>query len=352
MAQKRRKKRLTKKPGLSPGTLIFAGQRNLETPFLNGWKYNAEILEPISEIQFEMDTETGVNIWYDLRGLHDIELIQKIGTQFKIHPLGLEDILHPGQRPKFDEYEDGNLIFITALSFNHENVLSTEQIGIFFKPGLVISFQENESDLFEPVKERLLKDGSRLRQKNSTYLVYALMDLVVDHYFEILDKIETQLQDLESDITENENNQFKHQWHLMRGDILFMRKVTLPLREVANRLLKLEDPYMKDQHYLYIRDLYDHILHITEALETCRELLTGVNDLYQNQINMRTNKIMQVLTIISTIFIPITFIAGVYGMNFRVMPELDWKYGYFAVWGLMIVMAATMLYYFKRQKWF
>lgn len=352
MAQKRRKKRLTKKPGLSPGSLIFAGQRKLETPFLNGWKYNADILEPILGAQFNLATEAEVNIWFDLRGLHDVELIQKIGTQFKIHPLGLEDILHPGQRPKFDEYEDGNLIFITALSFNHENILVTEQIGIFFKPGIVISFQENESDLFDPIKERLQKEGSRLRQKNSTYLVYALMDLIVDQYFEILDKIETQLQDLEAEITENENNQFKQQWHLMRGDILFMRKVALPLREVANRLLKLEDPYMKDQHYLYIRDLYDHILHITEALETCRELLTGVNDLYQNQLNMRTNKIMQVLTIISTIFIPITFIAGVYGMNFRVMPELDWKYGYFAVWGLMIVMASAMLYYFKRQRWF
>ncbi len=352
MSHKRRKKQHIKKPGLSPGTLIFAGQRSLETPFLNGWKYNAEILEQINDAgDIESELISGVNLWYDLRGLHDIELIQKIGTTFKIHPLGLEDILHPGQRPKFDEFDDGNLIFITALSFS-DNLLVTEQIGIFFKPGLVISFQENESDLFEPIKERLLKEGSRLRQKNSTYLVYALMDLVVDQYFEILDKIESQLQDLESDISENENHQFKHQWHLMRGDILLMRKITLPLREVANRLLKLEDPYEGDQHYLYIRDLYDHILNITEALETCRELLTGINDMYQNTINMRTNKIMQVLTIISTIFIPITFIVGVYGMNFRVMPELDWKYGYFAVWGLMIFMAAAMVYYFKKQKWF
>ncbi|MBK7428595.1 MAG: magnesium/cobalt transporter CorA [Saprospiraceae bacterium] len=352
MSKKRRKSHHIKKPGLAPGTLIFAGHRSLDIPYLDGWMYNSETLKPLNDSLDENATEEGLNFWYDLRGLHDVDLIQKIGLKFKIHPLGLEDILHPGQRPKFDEFDDGNLIFLTALSFNADNLLVTEQIGIFFKPGLVISFQENESDLFEPIKERFLKEGSRLRQKNSTYLVYALMDLVVDQYFEVLDKIETQIQDLESDISDNENHQFKHHWHLMRGDILLMRKITLPLREVANRLQKLEDPYEADQHYLYIRDLYDHILNITEALETCRESLVGVNDLYQNQINMRTNKIMQVLTIISTIFIPITFIVGVYGMNFRVMPELEWKHGYYAVWGLMIFMAGAMIVYFKKQRWF
>lgn len=290
--------------------------------------------------------------WYDIRGLHDVALIESFGKQFNIHPLVLEDILHTQQRPKFEEYGDEVFIVASALTFDRQlHELNIEQIAIYFGKNFLLTFQENEDDTFVAVRERLATSQSRIRTCNSSYLAYALLDSVVDHYFHVLDRIEDRMDELEAQINKEPSRKVKENIHHLKYQLISMRKAVMPLREATSKFSRYEGSIMEASTSLFVRDLYDHVVRISDFLETYRDLLGGVQELYLSELSIRMNNIIQVLTIITTIFVPLSFLAAVYGMNFDNMPELHLRYGYFYLLGVMLLISISSLSYFKRKKW-
>ncbi len=349
----RRKSLRAKTPGLSPGSLVYTGPLRNTAPQGRLIRYGADHLDewPLDPAALP-DLDAGSILWLDIHGIHDVDLIERLGARYRIHALATEDIVHPGQRPKYDEYEGGGFISLLSLRYpSAEESLDSEQVTIFFNEQLVASFQEDSGDLFARVRERLLKEGSRLRTRDSAYLVYALLDLIVDNYFLTLEELETRINRMETRILELRDSSGKEMLYDLRNEMLLLRKALLPLRDLIYKFSKQADPAEPGGNYVFFRDLYDHVVQAADTLEVYRDMVNGLNDLYLSQIGFRTNAVIQLLTIISTIFIPITFIVGVYGMNFRVMPELDWAYGYPAVWAVMIGTVACMLLYFRKKGW-
>ncbi len=290
--------------------------------------------------------------WYDIRGLHQTKLIEQVGKQYDIHPLALEDILDTQQRPKFEEYENGVFITVQALTFDPEKIeLLTEQIAIFSGNMVVISFQEDEKELFIPIRERLSGSKGRIRRRANDYLTYALLDLIVDNYFLILDQVEDSIEELELNIMQKEDSDYKNRIHQLKIVILKLKKIISPLREVVSQFSRCEDPHLYSETAIFVRDLYDHVIQLIDMVETYRDIITGLQELYLSEISLRMNNVMQVLTIISTIFIPLTFLVGVYGMNFDTMPELRWRWSYFVLWVFMLTLVVVMVRYFKKKKW-
>jgi len=350
---KKRQRPKRKTPGTAPGSLIFTGEQQLESIQMTYCEYSGEILEILTPtLETLKPAVSELTQWLDIRGLHDIEHLKEIGAYYSIHPLALEDILNVHQRPKFDEFENGILIIMKALSLDENKQLIHQQAGFFFNASILISFQELEDDLFLSVRERLNKPSSRIRVKGTTYLVYALMDLIIDQYVVLSDQMNDQIDLLEQEVINGFNKDLKIDILQIRGLLTDFRRAVGPLREVLNKM----SAYVLDSEekvlHIYIRDLYDHLTQLIESLEDSRERISGINELYNTQIQQINNNTIQTLTIISTIFIPITFVAGVYGMNFRIMPELEWEYGYLLVWILMACMITGMILYFKRKKWF
>ncbi|MCB0650094.1 MAG: magnesium/cobalt transporter CorA [Saprospiraceae bacterium] len=345
-----------KKPGLPPGSVVFTGNRKVEKILLHFLQYDATFIEEKeldnhSNIPFQVSTDEKVN-WYDIRGIHDTQLIELIGQSFDIHPLILEDIADTHQRPKFDEYESGVFIVIQALAFDQETrQVAREQVAIFFRKGLIVTFQERAEDLLEPVRHRLKGGKGKMRQKGTDYLAYAILDTIVDNYYIVLDNIEDTIETLEEKIVEGQETDSKGEIHALKKELLTVRKSVAPLREAISRFSKTESPFVDESSVIFIRDLYDHTIQVLEIIETYRDMLTGLQDLFISAVSFKMNQVMQLLTLIATIFIPLTFLAGIYGMNFKYMPELHWKYGYY---GLLVVMAIIFfgsMYYFKRKKW-
>ncbi len=296
-------------------------------------------------------TPDAVN-WFDLMGLHDVPLIERIGGQFKIHPLVLEDVLHTQQRPKFEEY--GSEVFIVLQSLSYDNInheLNAEQIGIYFGENFLITFQEKEDDTFQAVRERLKTGSGRIRTRKPDYLAYALIDNVVDRYFEVLDHFEARMEGLEAEIAAKPTREAKENILQLKFQMLALRKSVMPLREAIGKFSRSECPSVEESTGLFVRDLYDHVLRIADLVETYRDMLNGIQELYHSELSLRTNNVMQVLTIITTIFVPLTFLVGVYGMNFDNMPELHWKHGYFYLWGFMLAISIALIFYFRRKKW-
>ncbi len=290
--------------------------------------------------------------WYDVRGLHDEALIESFGKHFNIHPLVLEDILNTQQRPKFEEYGDEVFIVVSALRFNVEQYeLSHEQVAIYFGENFLLTFQENEDDTFLAVRERLEAGRGRIRSRKSDYLAYALIDNVVDNYFEVLDRIEDRMDELEVEINEQPSRQVKEKIHHLKFQMLALRKSVMPLREAVGKFSRCESKIMDESTGLFVRDLYDHVIRISDLIETYRDMLNGLQELYLAELSIRMNNVIQVLTIITTIFVPLTFLAGIYGMNFDNMPELHWENGYFYLLGLMVVIFIASLFYFRRKDW-
>ncbi|MBK9013697.1 MAG: magnesium/cobalt transporter CorA [Saprospiraceae bacterium] len=354
MKSKNPHKRKLKRPGAPPGTLEFTGERKLENPVLLRIRFNPQELEakkdPTGDDVFA--TSPDVVTWFDLMGLHDVKLIEQFGQQFNIHPLVLEDILHTQQRPKFEEY--GNDAFVVVQSLTYDNAthdLNAEQIAIYFGENFLITFQENEDDTFKAVRERLEMSSGRIRSRKSDYLTYALIDNVVDNYFEVLDRFEERMEELEAEITDKPSRTTKENIHHLKFQMLAMRKSVMPLRDAVNKFSRCESNAVDETTGIYLRDLYDHVLRIADLIETYRDMLNGLVELYHSELSLRMNNVMQVLTVITTIFVPLTFLVGVYGMNFDNMPETHWEYGYFYLWGLMIVIGIALFFYFKRKKW-
>lgn len=353
MKPKKRKLKRLKRPGIAPGTLEFTGEQRMENPLVFLVQYDQQQCT-MRNITNGEPPVVGVNRvnWYDIRGLHDVGLVESFGLHFNIHPLVLEDILHTQQRPKFEEYGDEVFIVISALTFNTELLeLNTEQVAIYFGENFLLTFQENQDDTFQAVRDRLEAGRGRIRSRKSDYLAYALIDNVVDNYFQVLDRIEESMDELEGEINDEPTREVKAKIHHLKFQMLALRKSVMPLREAVGKFSRCESKVMDENTGLFVRDLYDHVIRISDLIETYRDMLNGLQELYLSELSIRMNNVIQVLTIITTIFVPLTFLAGIYGMNFDHMPELHWKNGYYYLWGVMGLIFVASLIYFRKKKW-
>lgn len=346
-------KRKRSKPGASPGSLVFRGNTIVKEPNVTLVQFNeTDHFEHYEKNRLPNPRPGNLLNWFDIRGLNQVELIEQIGRQYAIHPLALEDVLDTQQRPKFEEYDNGIFITVQALTYDSVRMeLKTEQIAIFSGKDVVISFQEDADELFIPIRERIKGAKGRIRRKGADYLTYALLDLVVDNYFIILDQVEDSMDELENNILQKQDSNYRNHIHQLKTVILKLKKNISPLREAVGQFSRCDAPYLQHETSVFVRDLHDHLIQLIDMVDTYRDLITGLQELYLSEISLRMNSIMQVLTIISTIFIPLTFLVGVYGMNFDVLPELHWKYSYFVLWALMLVIVVIMVRYFKRKKW-
>ena len=345
-----------KKIGLAPGSVIFTGDRKVDKVLIHYMQYDEENsidkeIDSHSENIFNASPLDKVN-WYDVRGIHDTKLIELFGKNFSIHPIVLENIVDVNQRPKFEEYDKGIFIALRALSFNKKkNEVQKEHVVIYFNNGLIITFQETESDLFEAVRKRILSSSVRIRQRETDYLAYALLDVIVDKYYIVLEEMEDVIENLEEKMLVEQNIKDKNKIHHLKKELLIMRKSVAPLREAIGQFSKTESSFVQNNSQAFIRDLYEHTVQIMDSIDSSRDILNGLQDLFISEISFKMNKVMQLLTLISVIFIPLTFLAGIYGMNFDNIPELHYRYGYHILLGVMFVIFIVLLVFFKRKKW-
>lgn len=345
---------LTRKAtGAPPGTLVYTGLQEMEEVHVHLMHYDADSFHCKTELDsIPEDNAPGKVTWYDVRGLHRVDLIEKLGQDYGMHPLALEDVVDVHQRPKMESYKDGILLQVKAFAFNKETrQLSIEQISVYLTDETVLTFQEDAGDLFSSVRKRLESGSGRIRSKGADYLAYALIDNIIDKYFTVLDQIEETLDELEDIIIKDPQVETKSKIHDLRLALLTMRKSTSPTRELASRFGDTEHRLVTEDTQLYVRDLKDHIIQVTDLVETYRDVTNGLYDLYVSEISFRMNNIMQTLTIVSTIFIPLGFLAGIFGMNFTYMPGLDNPYGYYILWGVMGLIAGGTLVWFRTKKW-
>ncbi|MBM3298202.1 MAG: magnesium/cobalt transporter CorA, partial [Candidatus Aminicenantes bacterium] len=296
------------------------------------------------------DTETVT--WMNVDGIHDAALIQELGSCYGIHPLTLEDIMTTSQRPKLEDYGDYLFLVVKMLHPRRDGGEERfEQVSLIIGPNHLLSFLEDVGDVFDQVRERIRNGKGRIRNLGSDYLAYALLDAIVDGYFLELEKIGDEIEALEGEILKEPKTAVVQRIHHLKREMIFLRKSVWPLREAIARLERRESPLVKDSTTVFLKDVYDHTIQVIDTVETFRDMLTGMLDTYLTSVSNRMNEVMKVLTLIATIFMPLTFIAGVYGMNFKHMPELGWKWGYWGALGLMGLVAGVMFVMFKRKKW-
>jgi magnesium transporter len=345
----------TRKAGLPPGTLVFDGEHRLEKTRITIFDYDESRFQE-KEVQmveecFPFKDEPTVT-WVNIDGVHDVEIVEKIGNHFGIHPLVQEDIVHTAQRPKMEDFEDYLFIVIKMLFYEDEKEeISAEQVSLVVGKYYVISFQEREGDVFEPVRDRLRGKKGRLIKNGADYLAYSLLDTIVDSYFSILEKTGDKIELLEEELITNPGPETLGIIQRMKREMIFLRKSVWPLREVISSLERDESPIIKESTHIFLRDVYDHTIQVIDTVEALRDMLGGMLDIYLSSVSNRMNEVMKVLTIIATIFIPLTFIAGIYGMNFEYMPELKVPWAYPFVWSVMGVVGILMLVYFRRKRW-
>jgi magnesium transporter len=343
------------KVGLSPGTLVHAGEGKTEPTRISLVVYDEAGCEEreLSRIEEAFPLKGGPAVtWIDIDGLSSIPTIEALGGHFGFHPLVLEDVVTTGQRPKMEDHE-GYLYLVLRMvrSGSSAGGIDDEQLSLFLGPGWVISIQEREGDVFDPVRERIRGGKGRIRKMGAGYLAYALVDAVVDHYFVVLERLGDRVDTLAERLVTEPGPESLRELQTLRHELLFLRKWVWPLRDVVSRLERCESSFFNEATRVYLRDVYDHAIQVLDTVETYRDMVSGMLEIYLSSLSNRLNEIMKVLTIITTIFIPLSFVAGLYGMNFRYMPEIAWRYGYFAILGLMAVMAGWMILYFKRKHW-
>jgi len=348
-------KKHSRKAGLPPGTLVHIGKRKAESVRITIIDYDEEKFQEkqISTIeQCFPFKETATVTWINIDGIHDVSLIEKLGKQFELHPLILEDILNTEQRPKLEDFEKYIFIVLKMLSYDDkEQTIEAEQVSLVVGPNFVISFQERAGDVFEQIRDRIRNAKGRVRRMGADYLGYTLIDAVVDGYFSILEKFGEKVEALEEELVTEATNKTMQQIHNLKRELILLRKSVWPLREVISALQRSDISIIKETTGIYLRDVYDHSIQIIDTIESFRDMVSGMLDIYLSSISNRMNAVMKVLTIIATIFIPLTFVAGIYGMNFKFMPELEWHWGYPTALGVMVIIAIIMLMYFRRKKW-
>lgn len=347
--------RRSSKAGLPPGTLVYTGEQQVESVRMTVIDYDEQHVQEkhLTSIEECFPFRAAPTVtWVNIDGLHDVSVIEKLGKAFELHPLLLEDILSTAQRPKFEDYEQSIFLVLKMLRFGDDHqAVETEQVSLIVGPHFVLSFQERVGDVFDFVRERIRNSKGRIRKLGPDYLAYSLADAIVDSYFVVLEKLGEKIEDLEDDLVSDPNQKTLRQIHSLKREMITLRRSIWPLRELLSGLQRSESPLIAESTSVYLRDVYDHTIQIIDTIESFRDMVSGMLDIYLSSISNRMNAVMKVLTIIATLFIPLTFIAGVYGMNFEQMPELEWRYGYAAVWTVMIVVASIMLVYFRRKKW-
>lgn len=347
-------KKRAHKAGLPPGTLVYTGEKVDEKISITIIEYDEQNYQEEEKASLDgcllLRNKPGVT-WIKVAGIHAVENLEKLGECFSLHPLVLEDILHTDQRPKLEDFDDYLYIVLKMINYSESDEISSEQISLILGSNFVVSFQESNGAIFAPVLERLRTSKGRIRKSGADYLVYTLMDLIVDNYFVVLEKFGEALEYLEEEVVKRPTPQTLQDIHRFKYDMIMLRKSVWPLREVIGHLERRESDLIQEATGIYFKDVYDHTIVAIDNIETYRDILSGMMDIYLSSISNRLSEIMKVLTIIATIFMPLTFLAGVYGMNFKHMPELEWLWGYPFALGLMIVIALSMLLYFRRKKW-
>ncbi len=358
------KKRYSR-PGTAPATLNPLPHAQGK-PVLTLIEYgpdsiNERVINSVAELP--APANDGNIQWVELNGLGDVNLLKALGEKYHLHPLALEDVMNLGQRPKFEAYEN-HLFIIAQMIYNEpDSTLCAEQVSMFICGNVLITVQEDaEPDVFEPVRQRVRAGGGYIRKMGADYLAYALLDAIIDHCFPVLEEIGETLEDMENEVLAKPNSRTVGQIHNFKRMLMQLRRFVWPERDVVSAMLHSDSPLIKQETRIFLRDLYDHTVQIMDLIESYREVATGLFDMYLSSVSLRTNETMRVLTVISAIFIPLTFIVGLYGMNFQPttadgqpapanMPELYWKYGYLFVIGVMATVAIGQIYFFKRKKW-
>ncbi|MHB1253851.1 MAG: magnesium/cobalt transporter CorA [Candidatus Humimicrobiaceae bacterium] len=344
------------KSGMPAGSLIHIGEKKVEKVKIKLidygiTEYTEQDIENIEQCFPYKDDHTIT--WINIDGIHETDIMEKLGDCFGFHPLILEDILNTQQRPKIEDFNDYIYFVLKMIDYNYKtNTISLEQVSIILGKNYVISLQERPLEIYEPIRSRIKNDKSKIRNTGSDYLVYLLIDSIIDNYFSVLEKIGEKIEHVENKLVSNPAQKTLKTIYDLKRNMLYMRKSTWPLREIISRLERGEISLINDSTRIYIRDIYDHIIQVIDTIETFRDMLSGMVDIYLSSMSHRLNEVMKILTIISTIFIPITFIASIYGMNFRFMPEISWKWGYLIVWAIILFIIIYMVIYFKRKKWF
>ncbi|HOJ50243.1 MAG TPA: magnesium/cobalt transporter CorA [Spirochaetota bacterium] len=343
-----------KKIGLPPGSLIYVGKNLKEKVTIEAFIYDEESyieteIKKIDEIKSLKENKK--TMWLNINGVHDIKIIEKIGEIFNLHPLLLEDVLNTTQKPKLDEYDEYIFLCCQMLSLDNEYNIIEEHISFVIGKNYVISFQERKGDVFDPIRDRIRFNKGKIKKMKADYLAYCLLDVLIDNYYLITEKISDKIENVEDVIINETKEDLITDIYKIKKDVIIIRKYIWPLRTIIAKLRKNENGIINKSINIFLKDIYDHTVEILETIEIFREILSGLLEINLSAISYKMNSIMKVLTIISTIFIPLTFIAGVYGMNFENMPELKWKYGYFAALGLMLLVALIMIKYFRKNKW-
>lgn len=347
-------------PGTSPGTLTapkIAGAPPLRITLIDYTDQDFFETELVSAGECRTYLERPTNTWIHVQGSAEPETLKELGRMFGLHPLALEDVVNTGQRPKFETFDE-HLFVIMSCPTSDEDKIFTEQISFFIGQNFLISFHEGAVDSFEPVRKRLRNHIGRIRGKKVDYLLYALLDLIIDQGFPVLEDIGERMEMLEEALMDTPTKETLNEIHRIRRELLLLRRMLWPQREVLNQLFREEHSLFEHDTMPYLRDCYDHTIQVMDLIETFREMTASMLDVYLSGVSNRLNEIMRVLTLIATIFIPLTFVVGVYGMNFGnnqhspwAMPELNWYYGYPLIWAVMLVIAAGMVFYFKKKGW-
>ncbi|QAA80327.1 magnesium/cobalt transporter CorA [Aequorivita sp. H23M31] len=354
--KKTKKMKPRRAKNLSPGTVAYTGKKTAKTARLDIIDYSKEHYDRFETTNvadaFKYEDASHIT-WINLNGLSDTQAIVELGNHFDLHPLIQEDIVSTHQRPKIDEYEDYLFIVFKMLHYDDNEHLCKEHVSMIVGLDYVITFQESQGDVFDDLRERLAQGRGRVRGAGSDYLMFAILDAVVDNYFTVVEFLSNKIELLEDRLFDDQGNEnIPQEIQELKKEILKIRRAVLPLREVINRLEKIESPLIAESTSKYIRDLYDHIIQVNESVEIYRDMIWGLMDMYLTTLSNKMNEVMKVLTIMASIFIPLTFLAGVYGMNFDNMPELHYKYSYYILMAIMAIVALGMILYFKRKKWF
>lgn len=342
------------KTGLPPGSHVYTGVNVTGVPVIELYNYDdGECISNFPSTKEILALQNNKKAWININGLHDVDIIRQICEKYGIHYLFQEDILNVFQRPKVEEEDDYLFVTFKSLEWNEQiNEIEEEQISIILTRNTVITFQEKPGDNYDIIRERLKAEKSIIREKSIDYLFYRLLDITVDVYFDILEKLGDYLEQIEAEVIGHPSNKVLLQIQNNKKDIIQIRKNIYPLRDVMNKLVNSDHVLIEDRTKKYFKDVSDHTIQILETVETYRDINVSLKDVYLNAISHEMNRVMKILTIISTFFIPLTFIVGVYGMNFKYMPELNWVNGYYLVWGIMLTIVIVLTIWFKRKGWF
>jgi magnesium transporter len=346
----------SEKAGLAPGSLVHVGEPKAAKPKITAMVYDSsqlleEELETIGDA-FPLCKAPSVT-WINVDGIHQVDVVEELGERLGLHPLVLEDILNPEQRPKMEDLGDYLYMVLKMLDWDdarHE--MTTEQMSVLVGANYVVSLQEEPGgDVLDPIRLRIRGGKGRMREEGPDYLAYTILDGVVDRYFGVLESLGEKVEDLEGELVTNPGRDALQKLHHLKREMIYMRKAVWPLREVVAGLERSESPLIRKSTHPYLRDVYDHAIQVMDAVETLRDMLSGMLDIYLSSLSNRMNEVMKVLTIFASIFAPLTFIAGVYGMNFRYLPELTWRWAYPALWLVMLTIGLVMLWFFRRKRW-